>query len=297
MDETFQAGDWRAALSETYYGFIQQIISHSPQLLSAFALLIIGLTIAWILKLVSKRLVEGLEGFYLQAAQRRRIKSALVRSYARLASNIVFWVVLVFFVAASANLLNWGFFTGVTVSILAYLPNAISGLIIIGIGVVFSGFAHSAVKSAAEKADIAQAELLSRIAQIAIILASTAIGAEQFGINLAFLTTLTIVVLGILLAGFSLAFGLGAKIHIANAIGASAAGKHYQIGQMISFANIEGQLLEITTTSLILDTDKGIALVPARLFQERISLNRLENTDPSTTPEGSPLAHSSALNE
>jgi hypothetical protein len=104
-----------------------------------------------------------------------------------------------------------------------------------------------------------------------VVLTAIVIGIEQLGINVSFLTTTVIVVGGILLAGAALAFGLGARYFVANIIGAQTTRKLYSNGQLLRIGDIEGRLLEITPTTVVLDTDQGRAAIPAKLFHEQIS--------------------------
>jgi hypothetical protein len=271
MAEIKQAFDWQGALSETYREFTLQMIDHIPQLLGALALLLVGWIIAWLLRLLSSKLIRGFELLLLRTAQKRGSQPSSIRSYARLGSDIVFWSVLLFFVAASAHLLDWKVFSGVTRALLTYLPNVLTGLLIILAGFALSGLARSAVATTAESTGIAQADLLARIAQVTVVLTAMIIGVEQLGINVAFLTTTLIVVAGVLLGGAALAFALGARHFVANVIGVQTARKHYQLGQLIKLGDIEGYLLEITPTLMILDTKQGQAVVPAKLCHEQIS--------------------------
>tara|TARA_R110000822_G_scaffold59736_39_gene149332 strand:- start:24695 stop:25594 length:900 start_codon:yes stop_codon:yes gene_type:complete len=271
MAETTQAFDWQGTLVETYQEFIQQAIDHIPQLLGAMSLLLVGWGIAWLLRLLARKLIQWLDVLLLHAAQKRGLQQSPSRSYARLGSDIIFWGVLLFFIAASANMLDWKIFAGLTDALLTYLPSVLTGLLIILAGFALSGIARSAVASTAESTGIAQADLLARIAEVTVVLTAMVIGVEQLGINVAFLTTTLIVVAGVLLGGAALAFGLGAKHFVANVIGVQTARKHYQLGQLIRVGEIEGYLLEITPTLVILDTQQGRAAVPAKLFHEQIS--------------------------
>jgi len=228
-------------------------------------------------------LIRGLDTLILRAGQNRGLQHSPVRSYEKLGGNIVFWSVMLVFVTASANTLNWKIFSGVSSALLIYLPNLLSGLFIILVGLALSGLARSAVARAAESIGVMQADLLARIAQISVVLAALVIGIERLGIHVAFITTTLIVVAGVLLGGAALAFGLGSTHFVSNIIGAHTARKHYQLGQLVQIADIEGYLLEITATSLVLETEKGRASVPAKLFHEQISHTLSEVADLSSS--------------
>ncbi|MDH3389011.1 MAG: mechanosensitive ion channel, partial [Gammaproteobacteria bacterium] len=193
------------------------------------------------------------------------------RSYNVLVGNITFWSVLLFFMAASANMLDWQIFSDFLGTLLTYLPHLFAGLLIILAGFVVGGVVHSLIETTASTAGIARPQIPARIAQVAVVMTSLVIGIEQLGINITFLTTTLIVVAGVLLSGAALAFGLGARHYVANLIGAQISQKHYQVGQFIKFDDIEGYLLEITQTALVLDTERGRAVVPACRLQQDVS--------------------------
>jgi small-conductance mechanosensitive channel len=214
--------------------------------------------------------MKGLDKLIFRAAQKKGGDASAPKSYAKLAGDIVFWTILTFFLAASGNMLDWPIFSSIAKSLMLYLPNVISGLLIILVGFGLSGLTRSAVSSAIETAGIAHSDFLSRIAQITVVLTAIVIGVEQLGINLAFISTTLVVAAGVILGGGALAFALGAKYFVANVIGAQTTRKHYHVGQHIRFAEIEGYILEITATTLVVDTPKGRATIPASLIQRNI---------------------------
>ena len=105
-----------------------------------------------------------------------------------------------------------------------------------------------------------------------MLFSSIVIGIEQIGLNVDFLTSIIVVIIGVLLAGAALAFGIGARELAANVIGAQQLRKHCRIGDRVRIGNFAGELLEITQTSAIVDAPEGRAVVPARLFHEQVTL-------------------------
>ncbi|MCB1669331.1 MAG: mechanosensitive ion channel [Porticoccaceae bacterium] len=289
MAESNEAFDWPGALAETYQELARQIMDYLPQILGAVLLLLVGWLVAALLRMFARKLILGFELLLLRTAEKRGSQSLQVRSYARLVGDLVFWSVLLFFVAASANMLDWKIFSGVASSLLIYLPNVLMGLLIILAGFPLSGVARSTVARAAESTGINQSDLIARTAQVSVVLTAILIGVEQLGINVAFLTTTLIVTAGVLLGGAALAFGLGARHFIANVIGVQTARKHYQLGQLVRIDDIEGYVLDITPTVVVLDTRQGRALVPAKLFHEQVSKIIVESSGSKGVPVEKPF--------
>jgi small-conductance mechanosensitive channel len=100
-----------------------------------------------------------------------------------------------------------------------------------------------------------------------------AVAAGQVGIDNTVLVALIATLFGVLLGAIALAFALGAKTTIANMLGAQSIAQTYNAGDIIRIANIEGKILRITRTSLILETHEGQVLVPAKRFSEQESVH------------------------
>lgn len=262
--------DWQSALKETYHEFVNQVFQHLPQIIAAVILLLVGWLSARLLRVLARKMILALPAMLPTSIGKRDALQKQLRSYARWGGNVVFWAVFLFFTAAGANLLHWDFFSGLSNALLAYLPNLLTGLLIILAGFAVSGLTRTATISTANTAGIEQAEILGATAQVTVVLTSVVIGVQQLGINVDFLTTTLIVIAGVMFGGVSLAFGLGSREYVANIIGVQVARKHFQVGQRLGIAGVDGELLEITPTALILDTEKGRAAVPGKLFNDQI---------------------------
>ncbi len=264
--------EWKASLVGTYEDFIQHMIEIMPQIIGAVGLLLLGWIVASILRLIASKAMGGFDivlGRVTKSAGQR--KGIPQKSYAFIVSKIVFWSVLLFFITAASNLLGWELFAGWMDSLIRHLPNLIMGFLIILAGFIAGGSARDAVQRIAGRAGMANAEILALSFQVVVILTTVIIGVEQMGINVGFLTMLIAVIAGILLAGACLAFGLGAQPLVANIIGAQFARKHCRIGETLKISGMEGSILEITQTSIVLETKKGRCIVPAKLFQDETS--------------------------
>lgn len=263
--------DWHSSLAETYSIFSRNVVEYIPQLLSAMLLVVVGWIIALILRSLTRKLFSGLDGLVTRAAKNKGFKPLSLSNYGRVSGTIVFWAVLLFFITAATNTLEVAFFSEITKALMSYLPSVLAGLLIILAGFALSGFTHAAVLSAASSTGVSRSELLARAAQVTVVLTAVVIGVEQLGINIAFITNVLIVVAGVMLFGVVMAFGLGARHFVANVIGAHTAQRMLQTGQHVSVHGVEGKLLEITQSAIVLDTERGRCLVPASLVHEQIT--------------------------
>ncbi len=283
MDDATTDFSWQTAISETYQDLAAQAINHAPLFVGAITLLVIGWFIAHFVRLGTKKLIYGFDSLFNRVFTQDGVRQEGLRnSYALIISQFVFWIILIFFIAASANLMGWKLFTGWMDNIITLIPSLIMGLLIILAGFLLSNAARSGIDRTAESAGIAQGAILARVAQIVILASSIIIGVELIGLNVQFLTSIFVVVIGILMAGAALAFSLGAKTMVANFIGAQQTRKHCRIGEYMRIDGYEGEILEVTQTAIVLDTDYGRAVIPSKMFQELVS--ELRSDVPSSAP-------------
>lgn len=275
--------NWQKSLTHTYEELAAHVFEIAPQLLGAIALLVAGWVAATLLRLATKKLVKGFDVLFKRAAKTDGAKQEKIKnSYAAITSKAVFWIVMLFFIAAAGNMLGWQMFSGWMDSIIGHLPNLITGLLIILAGFLLGGGIRTAIISTADSAGIKQSEILGRVAQILILLTTIIIGTGQIGINVYLLSNILLIILGVLLAGAALAFGLGAKTLIANVIGAQYLRKHCRIGEEMTIGEVRGVVAEVTQTSIVLDTDNGRTIIPAKQFQEHITYFSSDDEDSDT---------------
>ncbi len=266
---------WQEAIALSFQQFADQLAIYLPQLISGVVVLILGWFVAHLLSRLSRRLLQGLDFIFNRLTRADSATGELLKnSYILIAEKVVFWVTILFFVAVSANVLGWSLFSRWMDSIVNYLPGLLTGILIIMAGFVVGNLTKSAIMTASLRAGVEQSALMARASQIIVIFSSIIIGVEQIGLNVDFLSSLIVVTVGVLFAGASLAFSFGSKTLVANLLGAQHARKHCRIGETISIGGTTGEVLEITQQALVLDTGKGRAIIPARLFNEEISQHR-----------------------
>lgn len=279
MNETLkQSMNWQATITDTYQEMTLQIINHAPQIIGALTLLVLGYFVALLLRIITQKLVQGFDSLFKRAITNDALKQErLKKSYALIIGRFIFWLVFIFFIAASANLLGWKLFSNLMGELINFLPSLLSGLFIVLGGYLLGNLAYSAIVGSNIHSSSLSITTLARTIQAIIVFSFVIIGIEQIGINVTFLTSMTVVVSGILLAGAALAFSLGAKNMVANLIGAQYACKHCNIGEHLKLGEFEGEILEITQTSIVLDAIQGRVIVPAKYFHEQSILLNSEN--------------------
>lgn len=265
--------DWGTQLAQLALDSVSKFIEFLPQILGVLVILLIG----WILARVSKVLVLRLIGMLNRI--RLRIKFAgtpvlpnINEPVAVVVSRIIYWAIILVFIALSTQLLGLGMFADWLGRLVSHLPNILSGVLIIWAGVVFSGLIGQAISSAAVNLPESQRAALSRVAQLFVLILLILIGVDQIGVNVRVVLTIMAVTIGAALGGLAIAFSLGARQLVSNLIGVRYLNSDYRIGQRIRIGQHEGTILQITSVSVILDTEEGRVTIPAQMFSDQPSV-------------------------
>jgi len=196
-----------------------------------------------------------------------------------LIGNVIFWVVILVFASAAARVGRLDAFTSWLDRIVAYLPTLVAGGLIALAGYLVSTLIRDVVTTTVASTGSHQSELFGFVAQSAVFLSAVVIGLDQIGINVTFLTTLLAIVVGGVLLGVVFAFGFGAREFVGNLIAAQQAHQIIEPGVVVQVGEEQGQVLEITATSVVLVTARGRLVVPAKMFQERMTLIVADHED------------------
>jgi hypothetical protein len=153
-----------------------------------------------------------------------------------------------------------------TENLLAYLPSAIGGVIIIVVGFTGGTLVRHILEQASVGLGVGQSSLLGRLAQAVIVISCVVIGIDQLGVNVNFLIQLATVTAAAVFGGIALVFALGTRQHLANLIGAHYARKHYAPGDDVRIGAYQGRIVEITDGCVFIETDVGDVSVPGQHF-------------------------------
>ena len=260
--------DFGSALMSGTSAIVEHVVSFLPNIVGAIALLIIGWLLARLLRAVTwrgARLLDKLMSRLLgPQAERLHVAAA-----SRIVSTIVFWLVLLFFATAATQVLGLAPFTDWLSRFVAYLPTLAAGVLIIVAGYAVARIVADVVRTTAPGFSPAQRATLARIAQVTIIAGAILVGADQIGVKVTFLVVFTSAVAAAIVGGVALSVGMGARDYVANLIGAHYLRDAVTAGQTLRVGDVEGRVVDVTATALIMETAEGKVSIPARVYNEQ----------------------------
>jgi hypothetical protein len=251
----------------------QSVVALLPEIVFAIVLVVVGYFVARLLRTLATGIINtlsraagtvtGRAGIVLQAPSETTV---------RVLGALVFWTVLLLFIAIAANTLGLRMFAGWLDQIVNHLPQVVSGILIIFAGVVLSGIARDSAFAACKGMPAPQTRLIARGAQVATLLMLAIVGLDQIGIDLEAVIMVLAIILASLLGGLAIAFGLGARTYVSNLIGARHLGPDFQNGVRIRFGDTVGTIAQLTPIAVVLETEEGRQIIPAARFMETPTL-------------------------
>lgn len=255
-------------LAQVATSVMDRVIEYLPSIIGAVLLLFAGWILAMLLRAVTARALALLDGVLRRLLGVQMAERARVAQSAGVLGGIVYWGVLLFFVAAATHALGLDTFTQWLSRLLDHLPTVIAGLLIVAAGYVFSRVIADVILRATPQLAESQRLVVARAAQASILVAAILVGADQIGIRVTFLAIFVGIGAGAIAGGVVISISLGARVHVANLIGMREVGRSHELGQRIRVAGHEGRILELTGQAVVLETDDGRVSLPGRIFSE-----------------------------
>lgn len=270
---------WAGAPTASVVQIANVILEYLPSVFGSLALLLAGWLVAALLRTGTRHIAErGLELLSRQRVARTKAigaktqQSQAYKSMPAVVSRIVYWTVLLFTVAAAIEALGLPAVSRVLNLFTAYLPKVLVGVLIVFIGVWAGEFVRTLMVRAASSAELAYAGVVGRAAQVMTVLVFVIIAIDQLGIDSTVLIATVATAFGATCGAGALAFGLGARLTAANIIAAKHLRRSYRAGDPIRIGELQGRIIEIADSTVMLESPLGRVMVPASKFTEDVSI-------------------------
>lgn len=206
-----EATNWAQLTSSAVTDQLVKVLNYLPNVLAALLVVLIGVIIAWAVKLV---IVKGL-GFvklkkYTDAVGLGRIFTEKIE-FATLLGDIAKWTIIIVFLIPALEILRITQVSGVLESIISYIPNVIVAIVSVMFGAVIADLVARVIRSGATTVGTKNADLLADLAKWAIIVFVVLGALQQLDILPQLISTITIGVTAFFVIAGGVAFGLGGR--------------------------------------------------------------------------------------
>ncbi len=256
---------WYSDFANRFRGFL-------PELLTAAAIFAAG----WVLALVFRFLVRRFLTRMLDRAGSGRLADGgdarLRRVIPGIAAGFAFWGLWLFFISAAVEALGFTIVTDILRQTVYYLPNVLAAVAIGLAGIFMARLGRRAATTGARSAGMVGADRAGIAVQWVITIVAFVVASDQVGIDAQLVVILLAVVTATTIGSAGLAFGMGARNTVGNIIASHYFTQVYRVGQTIRIGDIEGEIIRTTPTAVLVETQDGRMLIPARRFNDEPSL-------------------------
>ena len=182
-----------------------------------------------------------------------------------------FWLVIVLTLMFASERLGLPVLNTWLGVVAAYLPRVFTCLVIIFTGVVVGSLGRGALRRTLPTTDHIDPERLGGVLQALIVGVSVLVAVQQLGVDVGFLTNVVTIALVGFFGASALAFGLGGRAAVANILAGHYVRELYEVGNTVRIQGLEGRIVRMTATAVILSTQEGETAVPTQLFVEALS--------------------------
>jgi hypothetical protein len=253
------------------FSFLQTLwsnfIDFLPQLLKGIGFLIIGWLLIKLILLVIKKAL----GFTKIDSLPEKLnvdeifgESSLKIQPTKIIITAIKWVLILIFIIVGSELLGLRMVSEQLSSLIAYLPRLISALIIFAIGIYVANLVKKALFSMFKSLELTGGNLVGNIAFYLIAIVVTVTALNQAGVNTDLITSNLSIILGAILASFTIAFGLGSRDVIKRLLFGYYTRKNIQEGDKVIINGIEGVVAIIDNICVVLITEKGKVILPIK---------------------------------
>jgi hypothetical protein len=206
--------EWENLIADPVREMLTRIMAYLPVLLGALLILIVG----WIIAKIIRSMVNGVlkvvrfDTLADKAGISEVLKKGDLKITARqVVSGLVYWLVMIMVLVMTANALGLPKASDILANLFAYVPKVIAALLVLVVAMFLASFVSGIVRIAAGNANLPKPDLLAGISRWAIIVFAVTISLAQLGIAPLLVTATFNIILGGVVLGLALAFGLGGR--------------------------------------------------------------------------------------
>lgn len=199
---------------EPFQRFIKGIADFLPSLLTGMVIIIVGIIVAWILRVILIRISVFLKIDKLSS--RMGIMQILQKSgykepLSKIIGQIIYWIVLFSFIIIGLDALKLPAVEDLLTEFLLYMPNIIVAFVIIVVGYMLGNFLGRAALIASVNAGLPVSGLVGKFVKFTVFIMAATMALELLGIGEDTVLIAFSVVFGGVVLALAIAFGIGGR--------------------------------------------------------------------------------------
>lgn len=249
---------------------LDKFVVHSSEIVLGMTCIVTGFVIALLLKSVAHRYFEKRPPLASSPGLENVLSADHLAHLSLWGGRIVFWLTLMVFFIGASELFGLRILSVWVQSVATYFPNVLAAAMVIVLGNMTAKLLRSFVLRSGATAGLENVQVVGYLIYAMTITVTILIAVKQVGVEIQFLTSVLLLVLGCLLFGGALSFGLGSSPIVTNILAGFYARKLLSPGTNVKFEGGEGKIVKCTPTSFVLANGSKTFIVPARFFNDAI---------------------------
>jgi hypothetical protein len=262
-----KATQWKDIAMESLTKVWFEISSIFPNIIGTIVVLIIG----WLFAKIAVRIIKKV----LKLAKVDKLDETINKieiiegkklnfNTIKIVSVFVKWLIYIMLLIMASDILGMQVISQEISNFLGYVPKLFAALIIFTVGLLLANLVKNGLKSLFESMELSGAKMISQLVFFILLIFISITALNQAGVDTQIITSNITMILGAFLLAFALALGLGAQKVVGDLLRTFYARKTYEIGQVIEFNNLTGEVIAIDGISLTLKTAKGKFVIPIK---------------------------------
>lgn len=257
---------------ELLRNLLQQLKEFLPNLIFAFAILIIGWIIAKIVARIVKKILTSIKIDDL-ADKLNEIDIVRKANLKILPSNVlsktVYYVFMLLTCAVATEKLGVAAVTNLLTDFIDYLPRLFTAFLFFIIGLLIADAIRGIVLTACKSLGIPSANIIASVVFYFIFLSVAMSSLDQAGVRTDFIKSNLMIVIAGAVGAFAYGYGLASKGMMANFLASFYTKGKFNIGDKVTVDGVKGQIVEMDNTSFTLKTEQSKVVFPLSKLAEK----------------------------
>ena len=246
-----------------------KFVSAVPNILAAIFIAIVGFIIA---KSVGKLITNLLQRVGIDKFADKLNQIDIVHKYniqfkiSRILGEIIYYFILLFFLIAATELLGMPAVSNLIGDLINYIPSLVAAGILLIIGLFVSNALKEIVSTTCKSLHVPNAGLIGNIVFYFVFITIALSALNQAKIDTSFIRNNLSIILGGILAAFSIGYGLASKDMMSNFLASFYSRRHIQVGDNIKIGDVVGTVIYSDSTCMKIQSGEKMVIVPLNKF-------------------------------
>ncbi|WP_104735946.1 mechanosensitive ion channel family protein [Hanstruepera ponticola] len=179
------------------------------------------------------------------------------------------WFLILIFIIVGAEILNFNLISNEVGKLIHYLPKFFSALLIFVLGIYGANYLKKTLRTLLKAIDINGSKVISNILFLILVVMVSIMALNQAGFNTDIITNNLFLILGAILASFTIAFGFGSRDIVYRLLLGFYSKRNFSVGQKIVLDDKEGVIDAIDNISMVVVFNDAKVVYPIKYISNK----------------------------